>query len=59
MEQYTLDFSALSSDYTRAELALLSPEDIYARADETLLYLRNQQPPHSTFVRCTPVSQVR
>lgn len=37
MEQYTLKFSALSSDYTKAELALLSPEDIYERADETLL----------------------
>jgi ATP-dependent DNA helicase RecG len=40
MEQYSFNFETSTSDYTRAELALLSPEDIFARADEILLIER-------------------
>lgn len=37
MEQFELDFSANTSDYTKAELQLLTPDDVFSFADETLL----------------------
>lgn len=37
MEQFSLHFETATSDYTLGELALLTPDDIFLRADETLL----------------------
>ena len=43
-EQLSLTFQISTSDYTDAELALLTPDDIWQRADEILLSRLSEDP---------------